>query len=177
MKKPWATRLLPAAVLLAGGCAAWRLWSEIPVSKGPDAAAVPEAPAERREAALFHSDLGPDTVDVSSYPAARRRDYEVYARTCSRCHSLARSINAPYASRAWWEFYIARMRVRAGFHGEKLDGDDIQAVLDFLEHDGAARKLGRPEEFEAQQRVLRRRFEVELAKRMERLQKQPLPRR
>ncbi|MCR4294597.1 MAG: hypothetical protein NUW21_03625 [Elusimicrobia bacterium] len=171
-----ATILLSAAVLLAGGCAAWRLWGEIPVSTGPEAGAVPQAPEERRKAALFHSDLGPDTVDVSSYPAARRRDYEVYARACSRCHTLARSINAPYANRAWWEFYIARMRARAGFHGERLDRKEIKAVLDFLQHDDRERKLGRPAEFEAEQRELRRRFEAALDERMERLQKQPLPR-
>lgn len=176
MEKIWATRLLPAAVLLAGGCAAWRLWGEIPVPTGPDAAIVPEAPEERRKSALFHSDLGPDTVDVSSYPAARRRDYEVYARACSRCHTLARSINAPYVNRSWWEFYIARMRVRAGFHGESLTKKEIKAVLDFLHYDDQERKLGRPAEFEAQQRELKRRFEAALDERMERLQKQPLPR-
>lgn len=171
--KTWALRLLPAVFLLAGGCAAWRVWGEKP---GPGAAVVPEASEERRKAALFHSDLGPDTVDVSSYPAARRRDYEVYAQACARCHSLARSINAPYVNRAWWEFYVARMRVRAGFHGERLDAQEIKAVLDFLQHDGRARKLDRPAEFEAEQRELRRRFEAALDERMERLQKQPLPR-
>lgn len=176
MTKAWATRLLPAAVLLAGGCAAWRLWGEIPVSTGPESGIVPEATEARRKAALFHSDLGPDAVDVSSYPAARRRDYEVYVRACSRCHTLARSINAPYVNRAWWEFYIARMRVRAGFHGERLDAKEIKAVLDFLTHDDRVRKLDRPAQFETEQRELRRRFEAALDERMERLQQQPLPR-
>lgn len=172
-------RLIPiAAVALAGGCAAWRLWGEIPVSGGPAAVAeIPQAPEERRKAALFYSDLGPDAIDLSEYPAAMRRDYETYARVCSRCHTLARSINAPYVDRSWWEFYVARMRVRSRFHGEPVAKEDIRAVLDFLEYDTARRKVGRAAEFEALKTELKRRFEAALDERMEQLQQRPLPRR
>ncbi|MBI2385537.1 MAG: hypothetical protein HYV14_05945 [Elusimicrobia bacterium] len=175
-------RLIPLAlVLLAAGCAAWRIWGEIPVPAGPaapsGAADVPEAPADRRRAALFYSDLGPDSVDVSSYPPERRRDYEAYARLCSRCHTLARSINAPYAERAWWEFYLASMRMRAHFHGEPLSKDDTRAVLDFLEYDSRERKLAQAPRFEALKKELERRFETALDERMERLQKNALPHR
>lgn len=134
---------------------------------------MPQAPPERREAALFYSDLGPDTVDVSAYPKERKRDYEVYARVCSRCHTLARSINAPYVSRAWWEFYIASMRVRPSFRGERFTQEEIRAVLDFLELDSNARKVARASEFEVVKDELKRRFEAVLAERVERLQKQP----
>lgn len=165
-------------IFLAAGCAAWRLWSEIPVSGGPGAGAeIPQAPEERRKAALFYSDLGPDEIDLSSYPAARKREYEVYARVCARCHTLARSVNAPYVDRSWWEFYLASMRVRSHFHGEPLSAEETRAVLDFLEYDATRRKIGRAAEFEALKAELMRRFEAVLDERMERLQQQPLPHR
>ncbi|MCM2304788.1 MAG: hypothetical protein NDJ72_08805 [Elusimicrobia bacterium] len=172
-------RLLPIAfALAAGGCAAWRLWGEIPVSTGPAAAEeIPQAPEERRKAALFYSDLGPDEIDVSSYPAEKRREYGVYVRVCSRCHSLARSVNAPYVDRSWWEFYLASMRMRAHFHGEPLGKTDVKAVLDFLDYDASRRKIGRAAEFKALKIELERRFEAALDERMEQLQKRPLPHR
>jgi len=167
------------AVLLAAGCAPWRLWGEVSVPADPAAASVkelPQAPAERRKAALFYSDLGPDTVDVSAYPAERKREYETYARICSRCHTLARSVNAPYATRAWWEFYMTSMRVRAKFHGETLTKEEARAVLDFLEYDSNERKIARAAEFESVKTELKRRFEAALDERVEQLQRQNQPR-
>ena len=162
-----------AAVLLAGGCAAWRYKSGGPVP--PPSPALAQATPERRAAALFYSDLGPDAVDVSAYPPARRRDYEVFLRVCSRCHTPARAINAPYVDRAWWEFYTARMRVRARFHGDGLSKKDLRSVLDFLEHDSNERKIARAAEFEAVKSELKRRFEDELDERMEKLQRSAPP--
>lgn len=162
-----------AAVLAAGGCAAWRLRSGGPAA-GPGAE-LPQAPPERGAAALFYSDLGPETVDVSSYPAARRADYEVFLRVCSRCHTPARALNAPYVNRAWWEFYMARMRVRSRFQGEALSKKDMRSVLDFLEHDSNERKVARAAEFEAIKSELKRRFEAALDERMERLQRTAPP--
>lgn len=164
-----------AVVFAAGGCAAWRLWGEIPVSAGPAAAGIPYAPEERRKAALFYSDLGPDSIDLAGYPAGKKREYAVYARVCARCHTLARSINAPYVDRSWWEFYIASMRMRSSFHGEPLGKKDVKAVLDFLDYDANLRKVGRAEEFDALKAELKRRFEAALDERMEQLQKNPLP--
>lgn len=157
-------RLLPAscAALLAG-CAPWRLWGEVPVPAGPSspasAAAVPAAPPSRRAAALFYSDLGPDALDVSAYPRAQRKNYEVYARACSRCHTLARSLNAPFVGRAWWEFYSSKMRARAGRDGVALSSAEVNAVVDFLEFDANERKVARAPEFEALKGELKSRFE------------------
>jgi hypothetical protein len=141
------------------------------------AAPVPQASEERRKAALFYSDLGPDAIDVSAYPAERRRQYEVFARVCSRCHTLARSINAPYVEPSWWEFYLASMRMRAHFHGEPLAQKDIRGVLDFLEYDSRLRKVVGAAEFAELTKELRRRFDAALDERMEELQKRPLPHR
>lgn len=136
---------------------------------------IPEAPAERRKAALFYSDLGPETVNVSEYPAQQRRNYAIYARVCSRCHTLARSINAPYVNRGWWDFYITNMRMRAVRRDESLDRHDMSAILDFLEYDSNERKVARAAEFEATKIELKRRFEAALDARVDELIRQPEP--
>lgn len=168
-----APALALAAVLIAGGCAAWRMKDAGPAQA--EGVAPPPAPPERRKAALFYSDLGPEAVDVSSYPAARRRDYEVFLRVCSRCHTPARAISAPYVNRGWWEFYIERMRVRAHYHGEALSREDMRAVLDFLEYDSNERKVARAAEFEELKNELKRRFEAALDERVEELRRRSRP--
>ena len=168
-------RFLPLlAVLLAGACAARQSTAASPTSSL--SAALPEVSAERRKAALFYSDLGPDTVDVSAYPSDKKLEYAVYARACARCHTLARSINAPYVNRAWWEFYVASMRIRAKFHGEPLTKQEVRSILDFLEYDSNERKVSRAAEFETMRIELKRHFETVLDERMDVLQKQHQPR-
>jgi len=167
-------RLLPLLlVMIAAGCAAWRIWGESPVAPAapPEFAAVPEASPERRKAALFYSDLGLNEVDITAYPPERKSQYEVYARVCSSCHTLARSINSPYVSRAWWEFYVTSMRMRAHFHRRPLNKNEIRAVVDFLEYDSNERKVARASEFEATKFELKRRFETALDERMQELQR------
>lgn len=168
--------LLLAVLLLAASCSLWRV--AVPASPSgaaPASVQVQEAPPERRKAALFYSDLGPESVDVTAYPIERQRDYAIYAQVCSRCHTLARSINAPYVNRAWWEFYVMGMRTRAKFHGEPLTKNQVRATIDFLEHDSNERKVARAAEFEATKSELKRRFEAVLDERIEALQKQPQP--
>lgn len=59
-----------------------------PVSaSGAFAVRVPVVSDGDLRTALFYSDLGPDAVDVSGYPAQQRHNYAVYART----ESLGRS--------------------------------------------------------------------------------------
>ena len=159
--------LAPALAFLLLGGGASRAW--------PKSSSPPEAPAARRKAALFYSDLGPDTVDVSAYPRRQRREYKTYVRVCSRCHTLARSINAPYVSRGWWDFYVANMRMRSGRRGETLDARDAAAVLDFLEYDSNERKVARAAEFDALKLELKRRFEAALDERVRDLESRPVP--
>lgn len=157
------SRILLAAAVLAAGCSLWSPRSEVPSG-------------EPRPAALFYSDLGPDTIDVSGYPPEQRRNYAAYARACSRCHTLARSINAPYVTRGWWEFYAARMSVRAKFQGDPLTKEELRAAVDFLEYDSNARKVARAPEFEALKAELKARFDKILDERVQRLQSEPQPR-
>ena len=125
---------------------------------------------------LFYSDLGPETIDVSAYPSQQRENYAVYARACSRCHSLARSINAPYVARGWWEFYMTNMRLRGSLAGRPFSKEETKAVLDFLDYDSRVRKVEHAADFEKSTGELKRRFDEYVDKRMGDLQKSKQPR-
>ncbi len=45
----------------------------------------------------FPGDKGPAEIDVSKYPAEQQSNYNTFAKKCSKCHTLARAINSPYA--------------------------------------------------------------------------------
>jgi cytochrome c5 len=138
----------------------------------PTAAA--EASAKRGEV-MFYSDLGPDRIDVSAYPSEQRQNYAVYARACSRCHGLARSINAPYTSRGWWEFYMTGMRMRGRVAGRPFSREEITAVLDFLDYDSRVRKVEHADSFDRSTAELKRRFNEFVDRRMNELQTKPQP--
>jgi hypothetical protein len=65
-------------------------------------------------------DHGPGTIDVSAYPAAQQKQYDVYAGKCSKCHPLARSVNARFSATDW-KRYMKRMirRPNSGINEEQ----------------------------------------------------------
>ena len=65
-------------------------------------------------------DFGPDKIDVSAYPAAQQKQYDVYASKCAKCHPLARSVNARFNSTDW-KRYMKRMirRPNSGINEEQ----------------------------------------------------------
>jgi hypothetical protein len=65
-------------------------------------------------------DFGPDKVDVSGYPPAQQKQYEVYSSKCNKCHPLARSINARFNATEW-KRYMKRMirRPNSGINEEQ----------------------------------------------------------
>ncbi len=73
-------------------------------------------------------DSGPDRIDVSGYPSAQQRQYDVYAAKCSKCHPLARSVNARFNSTDW-KRYMKRMirRPNSGINEEQA-----AQIYDFL---------------------------------------------
>jgi hypothetical protein len=73
-------------------------------------------------------DFGPDHIDVSGYPPAMQKTYEVYAVKCSKCHPLARSVNARFNSTDW-KRYMKRMirRPNSGINEEQA-----AQIYDFL---------------------------------------------
>lgn len=73
-------------------------------------------------------DFGPDKIDVSAYPPAQQKLYDVYAAKCAKCHPLARSVNARFNSTDW-KRYMKRMirRPNSGINEEQA-----AQIYDFL---------------------------------------------
>ncbi len=139
-------------------------------TRGSGGAAAPQPTTEEMRA-LYYSDLGPATVDVSAYPEAQKANYKVYAEVCSRCHTLARSINAPTVSRSFWEFYMLGMRARNRFRKfDPITKEEKKAILDFLDYDSRVRKVARKKEFNRSQEALKRRFEPVIEEHLRKLQ-------
>lgn len=51
-----------------------------------------------------------DGLELSRVPPDRRAEYELFADRCSRCHSLARPLNARISREDEWRNYVRRMR-------------------------------------------------------------------
>ena len=169
-------RTIRAAFLLLAAVAVLRMHAGASESGNVSAASPSPIPSGERGDILFYSDLGPNQIDVSTYPSSQRRNYAVYAQACSRCHGLARSINAPYTSRGWWEFYMTGMRLRGHLSGRPFSREEIKSILDFLEYDSRVRKVGNAAAFEKSTDELKRQFDAYVDRRMSELQNQRQPR-
>lgn len=182
-----------AALALLGGCSLFRWsgyrdpgivpgeWSaeELSISTktaegSPAAASLPVPDTLPRT--LYYSDLGPAEIDVSSYPAQQKYNYGIFREVCARCHTLARPINAPPQSRAYWHYHLLRMSLRSRLKRQgPIPHATVKAVLDFLEYDEKARKLDDRARFEARTDELKRRFNPTLLRLLEHMQKSPQP--
>jgi len=127
------------------------------------AARAGEAVASASDA--YPGDAGPAAIDVSSYPAAMRADYKLFAARCALCHTLARPINAPFVELSVheqglarmsepelyadprlarvgedvWKGYLKRMTARKGSPVTWAEG---RRIWRFLVYDSARRKTG-----------------------------------
>lgn len=108
--------------------------------------------------ARFAYDLGPDTIDVSSYPDDKKKAYEVVKANCSRCHTLARPINAPHADAKTWKRYARRMHLKGKGTAKGVAEADLKTIVDFLAYDGQVRKQDKKGAFQAQAAELERLF-------------------
>ena len=99
----------------------------------------------------FYSDLGPASVDVSTYPKEQQENYKVFLTICSACHGAARPLNSPYTEEAVWKRYLGRMRVKMDSLGIALSDGDEERVLSFLAYDSKRRKVEGKTDFEAGQ--------------------------
>ena len=70
-----------------------------------------------------------ETVDVSKYPPEIREAYEVFAVRCSRCHTLARPLDARINDPQHWIRYVHRMRLQPG---SGIDAQNAEIILRFL---------------------------------------------
>jgi hypothetical protein len=77
----------------------------------------------------MHESRRGDRVDVSNYPPDIQEAYEVFALRCSRCHTLARPLNARITDPQHWVRYVARMRRQPG---SGINHDNADIILKFL---------------------------------------------
>ena len=80
---------------------------------------------------------GPATVDVSSYPALIKANYEVFREKCAACHKLNRPINSDYALPDEWSRYVKRMMFKPG---SNISAGAGKKIYTFLVYDSAVRK-------------------------------------
>jgi len=87
---------------------------------------------------------GPRTegLDASKLPEDVRADYDVFARRCSKCHSLARPLQSGITDDEQWSNYVRRMRRQPG---SGISPDDEQVILRFLRYYSAETRKAQAE--------------------------------
>lgn len=70
-------------------------------------------------------------LDTSKLPTNVRDDYAIFARRCSKCHSLARPLSAGITDDDQWVRYVNRMRRQPG---SGISQDDQERILRFLRY-------------------------------------------
>jgi len=88
-------------------------------------------------ASLFPADNGPASIDVSKYPEAQQKNYRLFLKKCSMCHTTARAVNAPYVLPKEWNDCVARM-VR--MPGAGINASMAKRIASFLAYDSSVRK-------------------------------------
>jgi len=72
-----------------------------------------------------------DALDPQTLPENVRSDYQVFARRCSKCHSLARPLTAGITDQGQWENYVRRMRMQPA---SGITAEDQVLILRFLKY-------------------------------------------
>ena len=74
---------------------------------------------------------GPDGLDVAQLPEVVRPDYQLFARRCSKCHSLARPLGSGITDDEVWIAYVNKMRRQPG---SGISPQDAPPILRFLHY-------------------------------------------
>ncbi len=83
-------------------------------------------------------DKGPSTIDIASYSTEMQDIYtKVYTPKCSKCHTIARAINAPYALPDEWMSYIKKMMKKPG---SGINPKAAKSIYAFCVYDSEIRK-------------------------------------
>jgi cytochrome c5 len=82
-------------------------------------------------------DKGPTKIDVSAYPAAVQKNYEVFRQKCTLCHQLSRPINCDFALADEWSRYVKRMMHKPG---SMISAEQAKKIYSFLVYDSSVRK-------------------------------------
>ena len=72
-----------------------------------------------------------DGLDVAQLPEAVRPDYALFARRCSKCHSLARPLGSGITDDSVWIAYVDKMRRQPG---SGISPQDAGPILRFLHY-------------------------------------------
>ncbi len=78
----------------------------------------------------FEADKGANTIDVSAFPEEMQKYYKIFAKRCSKCHTLARPINTDFPLDKW-ERYVKRMMRKPGSGITKTSGKKIYLFLKY----------------------------------------------
>ncbi|HET6147506.1 MAG TPA: hypothetical protein VFH68_08215 [Polyangia bacterium] len=74
---------------------------------------------------------GREGLDVAQLPEVVRPDYQLFARRCSKCHSLARPLRSGITDDEVWIAYVNRMRRQPG---SGISPQDAAPILRFLHY-------------------------------------------
>jgi len=167
--------------------------------------AKPKSAAElEKEKAMqnpYPNDLGPEKVDVSSYPKAMQAGYKLMAAKCSRCHTSARPLNSRFVEPdvakdkkiqavaelkksspelfkdiSVWQIeedvWNRYVKRMMNKPGCELERADAKKIWEFLVYDSAKRKLGaNAKAWETHRKKLIADFKQKYPKRYEELSK------
>ena len=70
-------------------------------------------------------------LDRTKLPEEIKSDYDVFARRCSKCHSLARPLQSGISDDEQWSLYVNRMRRQPG---SGITYEDQERILRFLRY-------------------------------------------
>ncbi len=114
---------------------------------------------------VFPNDFGPTTIDVSHYPKKMQAYYKLFLKRCSKCHTVARPINAQFleltkegelvakkddpeifkdtdvwkVSPTIWDQFVHKMMAK---HGAVISKKEGREIYEFLVYDSKRRKTG-----------------------------------
>lgn len=86
----------------------------------------------------FFADKGPSTIDISKYPKDKQQSYKLFETHCSKCHSLARSLNANVFGEDNWAPVVHKMATRPG---SDVKPEEEKQILNFIIYDHEQRKI------------------------------------
>jgi len=70
-------------------------------------------------------------LEVATLPSEVQPDYALFARRCSKCHSLARPLTSGIDDDAYWLSYVTRMRRQPA---SGISEEDAVVILRFLHY-------------------------------------------
>jgi hypothetical protein len=80
------------------------------------------------------STRGEGGVEPASLPSDIQGDYAMFARRCSKCHSLARPLSAGITDDDYWREYVERMRRQPASGITRSDEEPILRFLHYWSH-------------------------------------------